>query len=123
GAVGVALALWHRHLEKPRVSPEASGAWERPDRRTDSAGSTDRRTPRYADGMSGSFLGPRFTERDVQTFLETHGYPARRIEPCAPASGSIWTSTAPTCSSWPTCCRRGACRSPRTLTRCGASRS
>ena len=30
GAVGVALSLWHRHLGKPRVSPEASGAWERP---------------------------------------------------------------------------------------------
>src|SRR5438552_15730844 len=30
GAVGIALALWHRYLDKPRVSPEASGAWERP---------------------------------------------------------------------------------------------
>ena len=35
--------------------------------------------------MSGSFLGPRFTEREIQTFLETHGYPARRVEPGAVA--------------------------------------
>src|SRR5205085_4383643 len=42
GALGVALALWHRHLGKPRTSAEASGAWERP--------STVRgRTPRFAD--------------------------------------------------------------------------
>ena len=27
GAVGAALSLWHRYLDKPRVSPEASGAW------------------------------------------------------------------------------------------------
>ena len=85
GAVGVALALWHRHLEKPRTSPEASGAWERPDRTAGAVGSADRKTPRYADGMSGSFLGPRFTEREIQTFLETHGYPARRVEPGAVA--------------------------------------
>ena len=32
GAVGVALALWHRYLEKPRISPEAAGTWERPSR-------------------------------------------------------------------------------------------
>ena len=27
GALGVAYALWHRFLEKPRVSAEASGTW------------------------------------------------------------------------------------------------
>src|SRR5580765_1775456 len=30
GALGVAMALWHRHLEKPRISPEFAGTWERP---------------------------------------------------------------------------------------------
>ncbi len=29
GSVGVALALWHRHLDKPRISPEWAGSWER----------------------------------------------------------------------------------------------
>src|SRR5438876_12462423 len=32
GSLGVALALWHRHLDKPRVSPERAGTWERPPR-------------------------------------------------------------------------------------------
>ena len=79
GAIGVALALWHRCLEKPRVSPEASGAWERPGRQPSGGGDTH--VPRFADGMSGSFLGPRFTEHDIQTFVEAHGYPARRTDP------------------------------------------
>src|SRR5260221_5922495 len=30
GALGVAMSLWHRFLEKPRVSCEANGSWERP---------------------------------------------------------------------------------------------
>src|SRR4029434_2492141 len=61
GAVGVALALWHRHLGKPRVSPEESGAWERP-----TAGRTT--PPRYADGMKGAFLGPSFSDREIESF-------------------------------------------------------
>jgi len=28
GAVGIALALWHRYLNKPRTSPEAAGKWQ-----------------------------------------------------------------------------------------------
>jgi carbamoyltransferase len=74
GALGVALSLWHRHSDKPRLSPEASGTWERPS-------AVERHAvPRYADGMSGSFLGPRFDDRDVQTFVQEHGCVARRVE-------------------------------------------
>jgi len=76
GALGVALALWHRYMEKPRVSPESTGAWERP-----SAGTRLAAPPRYADGMSGSYLGPRSTEADVQRFLDANGYAARRFDP------------------------------------------
>jgi carbamoyltransferase len=84
GALGVALSLWHRYLEKPRVSCEAAGTWERPvvsasGGRTKSAGAT----PRYADGMQGSFLGPRSTEAEIESFLSAHGYPAHRLEPAA----------------------------------------
>ncbi|MEP7309682.1 MAG: carbamoyltransferase [Acidobacteriota bacterium] len=75
GALGVALAIWHRHLDKPRRSPESEGTWERPSR----AGG--RSVPRYADGMSGSFLGPRFTESEIEAFVEKHGYVARRVAP------------------------------------------
>jgi carbamoyltransferase len=38
GSVGVALGLWHRHLGKPRTSPEAAGTWERAGAREPGAG-------------------------------------------------------------------------------------
>ena len=77
GAVGVALGLWHRHLEKPRLSPETSGAWERP------SSAHGGGPPRYADGMSGAYLGPRFSDDEIRTFLDAHGYAARRVERAA----------------------------------------
>jgi carbamoyltransferase len=81
GALGVAMNLWHRYLDKPRLSSEASGAWERPapTRAPAAAGGA----PRYADGMSGSFLGPRCTEAEVERFLTGNGHPAQRLESAA----------------------------------------
>jgi carbamoyltransferase len=76
GALGVAMSLWHRYLGKPRESAESLGTWERPSPKR--AG-----TPRYADGMSGSYLGPRFSESEIQKFLDSNGYPARRLAPAA----------------------------------------
>jgi len=77
GALGVAMSLWHRHLEKPRLSPEAAGTWERPV----AASAVIRSTPpRYADGMSGSYLGPRFADEEIGAFLGRHGDAARRYE-------------------------------------------
>ena len=75
GALGVALALAHRYKQEPRASAEALGTWERP--------STvhDHRIPAYADGMSGSFLGPKFDEHDIARFVDANGYKARRCEP------------------------------------------
>ena len=75
GAVGVALSLWHRHLGKPRISPEASGAWERP-----SAVRSTTSLPRYADGMRGAYLGPSFSDDEIEAFLDGHGCVARRID-------------------------------------------
>ena len=69
----MALALWHRYLDKPRESPEAAGTWERPD-------VGQRGTPKYADGMSGSYLGPQFGEDDIARFLRVNGYKARRLD-------------------------------------------
>ncbi len=77
GSVGVALALWHRMLGKPRVSPEAAGTWERSSQVPRSSGTAA--VPKYADGMSGSFLGPRSTEDEIQKCLEREGYVARRV--------------------------------------------
>ena len=73
GSAGVALALWHRYLDKPRTSPESAGAWERPS-------TVQGRLPKYADGMRGSYLGPRFTEDDIAQFLAVNGYKARRLD-------------------------------------------
>ena len=75
GALGVAMSLWHRHLEKPRLSPEASGTWIRPS--PAAVGSTP---PPYADGMNGSYLGPRFNDEEIGAFLGRNGYAARRHE-------------------------------------------
>jgi carbamoyltransferase len=74
GSVGVALALWHRYLNKPRVSAESAGTWERSTEATD-------RVPKYADGMSGSYLGPEYSEREIADFLNAHGYRGRRLQP------------------------------------------
>ena len=77
GAVGVALALWHRYLDKPRTSPEAAGTWERPSAARPGV------TPKYADGMSGSYLGPRSTEDEIQAFVDRRGCAARRVDPAS----------------------------------------
>jgi carbamoyltransferase len=78
GALGVAMSLWHRHLEKPRLSPEVAGTWERP-----SSAAVRSVPPPYADGMSGSYLGPRFKDDEIGAFLGRNGYAARRYEPPA----------------------------------------
>jgi len=75
GALGVALALAHRYKQEPRASAEAIGTWERP------STVQDNRVPRYADGMSGSFLGPKFDESDIARFVAANGYKAHRYEP------------------------------------------
>jgi carbamoyltransferase len=78
GAVGVAMSLWHRHLGQPRRSAESEGTWERPSSRPRSAV-----TPRYADGMQGALLGPRFTGDEIQRFLDRTGCTARQVAPDA----------------------------------------
>src|SRR4030095_9011838 len=63
GAVGIALAIWHRYLGKPRVSPEKAGTWRAPNQERNGL-------PRYADGMKGSFLGPRNSVAEIESFLQ-----------------------------------------------------
>jgi carbamoyltransferase len=77
GAVGVALSLWHRYLGKPRTSAQAVGAW-RP-QASMSAGET----ASFADGMNGSFLGPRFSDDDIRRWLDANGRQAARLDPGA----------------------------------------
>ena len=84
GALGVAMSLWHRHLDKPRVSAEAAGTWERAPMSGRGARRAD--VPKYADGMSGSLLGPRFSEREIAAAIDQGGWVARRVDPGAVAA-------------------------------------
>jgi len=69
GAVGVALSLWHRYLANPRVSHEERGEWE--------PGPGLLR--KYADGMSGAYLGPRHSEEEIEAFLQSRNLPYRKV--------------------------------------------
>ncbi len=94
GAVGAALAVWHKYLGMPRESAERRGTW-RP--RNSSKGNTnggsqavgagmegpvhsspDGLLP-YEDGMSGAFLGPSYPSKEISTWLTSHQYPFRTI--------------------------------------------
>ena len=72
GAVGIALAIWHRYLGKERISPERAGTWES-SRAPENAG-----TPKFADGMKGSFLGPKDSEDQIESFLNRRGVPFKK---------------------------------------------
>jgi carbamoyltransferase len=69
GSVGIALAIWHRYLGKPRVSPESEGAW------LSSQNHSNGCLLPYADGMKGSYLGPRNSEEEIEQFLKSNNYP------------------------------------------------
>src|SRR6185369_12055084 len=69
GSLGIALAIWHRYLNQPRVSPEHIGAWQ--------PASTQGLAP-YSDGMKGSYLGPRDTEESIESFLKSQSAPYQK---------------------------------------------
>ncbi len=81
GALGIALAIWHRYLGKPRVSPEKSGTWK-----SGTGGSPVipvqdglvRDLPPYADGMKGSYLGPKHSEEEIEAFLKSRQLPYKK---------------------------------------------
>jgi carbamoyltransferase len=70
GAVGIALAIWHRYLGQPRLSPETAGTW-----RSSIEGDGP---PPYADGMKGCFLGPRDSEEEIEEFLNVRNLPYKK---------------------------------------------
>ena len=56
GAIGVALTIWHRHLGKVR---SLNG--------------------HHSDSMKAGLLGPRFSEQEIEEFLNSKGIPYRRL--------------------------------------------
>ena len=77
GALGVALAIWHRYLGKPRVSAESTGAWK-PAQTNQSASASKNGLAPYADKMKGAFLGPRDSEEEIEQFLKSRNAPFRK---------------------------------------------
>jgi carbamoyltransferase len=82
GALGVALALWHRYLDRPRTSPEVAGTWVRPLHGAGRAGGAGEAVSveKYADGMNGAYLGPKFSSREIQQSIESGGWVATHAE-------------------------------------------
>jgi carbamoyltransferase len=78
GAVGVALALWHRYLGKPRQSAERAGEWVSNRAWRTAHGPGD--LPPYRDGMKGAYLGPAFAVDGIEKSLKERGRPYRRVE-------------------------------------------
>jgi len=89
GALGIALAIWHRYLAKPRLSPETAGTWQsaRAIENKSSRSSVESNEPNkamnnglaaYADGMKGSYLGPRHTEDEIEKFLQSRQLPYKK---------------------------------------------
>ena len=68
---GIALAIWHRYLGKPAHQPGKDGAWR------SSRASANGVQP-YADGMKGSYLGPRDSEEEDRRVSQNTGLPYTR---------------------------------------------
>jgi carbamoyltransferase len=71
GALGIALAIWHHYLGRPRLSPEAARTWQP---------SIEAGLPPYADGMKGTFLGPAYDEQEVEQFLRDRSLPYQKYD-------------------------------------------
>ena len=69
GALGIAMAIWHRYLGKPRLSAEKAGTWR------SARAAHDNGLPPYADGMKGSYLGPRNSVEEIEEFLRSRNLP------------------------------------------------
>ena len=84
GALGIALAIWHRYLAKPRLSPEKQGAWQSARAFAGKAQDNGRCNTKsnglaaYADGMKGSYLGPAYTEDEIEEFLQSRQLPYQK---------------------------------------------
>jgi carbamoyltransferase len=74
GALGIALAIWHRYLGKPRTSAEAAGTWMRGTGILPVDHAPDTRAA-YSDGMKGSYLGPQNSVAEIEEFLRTNNLP------------------------------------------------
>lgn len=81
GALGIALAIWHRYLGNARLSSEAAGTWKPAPvikdglRTNGDKDGGDNGVTIYADAMKGSYLGPRHSEAEIEKFLLSRQLP------------------------------------------------
>ncbi|HZI19087.1 MAG TPA: carbamoyltransferase [Pyrinomonadaceae bacterium] len=59
GSLGAALSVWHQYLGRERDAPTTYAPWP--------------------DGMRGSYLGPEFSDEEIEEFLLTAGAGYRRV--------------------------------------------
>src|SRR5437588_4680593 len=82
GSLGIALAIWHRYLGKERRSAEKSGTWQGGTGVPPLIHAQDARAtnglPPYADGMKGSYLGPRDSIEEIEQFLQSRNLPYQK---------------------------------------------
>jgi len=87
GALGVALAVWHRYVEKPRVSPEALGTWAPAMMPREDVGKTLRRS---APGMRVRTSAPHFTNEEIETYLSSRNARTSGTTRCAGGRRGGW---------------------------------
>jgi carbamoyltransferase len=78
GAIGIALAIWHRYLGNERTSAEKAGTWQSGTGILPVTHAQDAREstlPPYVDGMKGSYLGPQDSLEEIEAFLKSRGLP------------------------------------------------
>ena len=89
GALGIALAIWHRYLGKPRASAEKEGTWKSgtgvppvnpggPSSVNHAQAARATTLPSYVDGMKGSYLGPQNSVTEIEDFLQTKSLPYKK---------------------------------------------
>src|SRR5439155_10784156 len=81
GALGIALAIWLRYLGNERLSPEKAGTWKSGTGAPPVIHAQDARAtslPPYADGMKGSYLGPRDSIAEIEDFLRSRNLPYQK---------------------------------------------
>ena len=82
GALGVAMSIWHKHLGQQRQSPEVLGTWERPDK-SEAKTKKGKQPPKYADAMNGSYLGPKYSDAEIEDAINKGGWVATRVDDAA----------------------------------------
>lgn len=82
GALGIALAIWHRYLGKPRTSAEQTRAAQSAMSVPPANHAQDARPatlPSYVDGMKGSYLGPQNSVAEIEDYLRTENLPYQKL--------------------------------------------